>query len=825
MPAGGRWTASVLGRRRAFCCPGCQAVCRAIVDAGLEDYYRHRERPAGQPAPLPPETDPRLALYDRPEIQRSFVQRHEQGLEAALILENIRCAACLWLNEQHLRRLEGILDVQIDYASARAWVRWDPDRVKLSEILRAVAEIGYIAHPYDATHRRQLLREQKQRNAERLIFAGLLGMAVMHFSLAGYLMGQPAPGEGLPLWVILGRWTALLATTAILAYPAQEFFLGAWRALRHRRLGMDVPIAIGLAAAYLGSLVATVRQTGEVYFDSVAMFVFFILLARRLELRGRLAAAGVLDTLARIVPRTARRLAPDGDEETVAVVDLAPGDRLRLRPGERVPVDGIVEEGVSSFDESALTGEAAPRRRQVGEAVSGGARNVEQAVVLRVTRSSDASAISVVQRLLAHGLRSRPPVALLADQAAAWFVRAVLLIAALTAGAWLWLEPEAALANTVAVLIVTCPCALALATPAALAIGAGRFAASGVLPLRLEAVERLARSDAAAFDKTGTLTRGRLQLVSVQPFAGLTEGEAVRYARALEQHCEHPIAKALARAGGAKPPTIREQRQVAGAGVSAVIGGQRWTLGSPAFVLEGSAPEPAARSAIDSARAAGHTVVALADATRLRALFTLQDEVRAGLADMFADLRAQGLVEFGILTGDHQAAAQRLADTLGIREVRAGMAPDDKLNWIKHRQQAGRRVMMVGDGINDAPTLAAASVSFSFAHATELAQSSSDFIVLSQDIGAIAAARRLAVRIRRVILQNLLWASSYNLLALPAAALGWIPPWAAAIGMSLSSLLVVANALRLRRYQTRRTTQTETVGSGDPWVPIAGAEG
>lgn len=808
----------VLGEEQHFCCPGCLAVCETIVRSGLHDYYRHRERPSGRAHEAVSKALSRLALYDRPEIQSSFVRHRGATREAALILENIRCPACLWLNEQHLRSIEGMVDVDIDFNSDRARVAWDPERLKLSEILEAISDIGYLAHPYDPAHRDELIRLQRRRSSERLIFSGAIGMAVMEFSLATYLMGEPGPNGALPLWVVLGRWSALVATSALLIYSAQEFFLGAWNDWKRRRLGMDVPIVAGLSIAFGGSLVATLQQTGEVYFDSIGMFVFFLLVARRFELKGRIEAAKTLDRLARIIPRIAHRIDGNGGVYEVPVVDLQPGDRVRVRPGETVPVDGVVLEGASSFDESVISGESLPVYREAGASVPAGSRNVEHPIVLRVTRGDDESTVTELENLLRAGMRSRPGSALLAEQAAAVFVPVILVLAAVTAALWLWLEPAVALANTVAVLIVTCPCALALATPVAVSIGVSRFATEGILPLRMEALEALCKADTVVFDKTGTLTEGRLQIEEALVLNDSDQEFALRVAAGLERDSEHPIAAAFREAASHDPVRVEDRRSVSGAGVGGRIDGVEWRLGRPEYAQADMAFPDELQALIRQREGHGQTVVVLTRSATPIAVFTLVDRARPRLAETMRKLRRRGVEELVILSGDNQGAVDALARGLDVDQAIGGCLPQEKMRWVRDRQLRGHRVLMVGDGINDAATLAAADVSMSFTHASDLAQSSSDFLLLGETLDGIAKALELAQRTRRTIVQNLLWAVGYNALAVPLAVLGFIAPWGAAIGMSASSFLVVANSLRLRA----RPATTPPPGADKPTARDAG---
>ena len=788
-----------LGEAREFCCHGCHAVCKAIIEAGLDDYYRHRTDPAvSANRELVPDFLRQVELFDRPDIQQDFVTRAGDTCEAALLLDNIRCPACLWLNERHLRSLHGVIDVHIDDTTQRARVHWDPRLIRLSEILRAITDIGYIAHPYDAARSEQLNRLRRQRSTERLIFAGAVGMLVMNFSLASYVMVEVEPGGALPLWVTLGRWTSVLLSMLLLAWPGQEFFVGAWNDLRHRRLGMDVPVVLGLSAAFTGSLHATVTGRGDVYFDSIAMFIFLLLLARRWELRGKLSASNRLDRLARVTPRTATRLDAATEAATVAVEDLAAGDLVRVLPGETLPVDGIVLTGTSSLDESLLTGESSPVMCQPGDSVVAGSVNGEQPVTIRVTHTVQQSAVSEIRQLVERGLELRPRYAVLAEKVASGFVAVLLLIATATAVYWLQVNSAQWLPSTIAVLIVTCPCALALATPVALAVSAGRFIGLGVLPLRMRALDALACADLFVFDKTGTLTAGQPAVAAVVAVADLDEDSCLRHAAALAAESAHPLAHALRERVPQPRLVTREVNNVPGAGVRATIEGAEWRLGKPDFAAEAVACDDRTRAIIADARSAGQLVSVLANHEGVQAVLLFEDPLRPGVEALLAGLKDSGVEHFTILSGDAPESVRRLGKQLGIEDVHGGLSPADKLAWTQGRQAEGRKLAMFGDGINDAPTLAAADVSISFAAATDLANASSDFLILGEDAGALVAARRLARQTRRNIMQNFAWAGAYNLVAVPFAAAGWIPPWGAALGMSFSSLFVVLNALRLQ---------------------------
>lgn len=785
----------LLGSPRSFCCHGCKSVCEAIVDAGFEDYYRFRNADAvSASTSTVPEFLKQAELYDRPEIQHDLVTDRDGWRETYLLLENIRCPACLWLNEKHLRSLNGIIDVHIDDVTRRARVRWDPERIRLSEILGAISRIGYLAHPYDGQKSRQLEQLRKRRSTEKLIFAGITGMFVMHFSLATYILGQ---GETLPLWETIGRWTSLFISLLIMAYSGQDFFAGAWNDIRNRHAGMDIPVVLGLSIAWLGSLHATVTGSGEVYFDSIAMFVFLLLLARRLELRGKVLAASRLDRLTRVTPRQARRLDSTGGYSDVAARDLNPGDNIRILPGETLPVDAVLTSSVSSFDESLLTGEARPVLKKAGDRLIAGSTNGDQVVHARVTHRIDSSALHEIQTMVERGLEQRPHYALLAEKVAGWFIAVLIMIATATGLYWYLQGSTHWLSSTIAVLIVTCPCALALATPVALTVSAGRFMDIGVLPLRMRALDALARADLFVFDKTGTLTTGQLSLAGITPLGTLDREQCRQIAAALSANSEHPVARALNNTTRAPRSIATPLENIPGSGIRALLSGQEWLMGKPDFVLPQTGEASGLQEKVEACRTKGQTVSLLANNEGVQAILCFEDSLRPGIADMLADLRASGVRDFSILSGDNESSVRQIGRQLDIHDCHYGMTPSGKLSWISARQREGRRVVMLGDGINDAPTLAAADASASFSGATDLANSSSDFLLTASSADCLSSARRLAQRTRCNIMQNMGWALTYNFLAVPFAAAGLIPPWGAAIGMSLSSLLVVFNALRL----------------------------
>lgn len=792
----------VLGSTRYFCCAGCHAVCEVIVHSGLEDYYRFRTGNAktGDPSSIVPDFMQRLEIYDRPEVQQGFVRSYAESEEVSLLLEEIRCPACLWLNEHHVRRQTGVLEVTADPVTQRMQVRWDPSQTRLSDILKSIADIGYVAYPYDASHSEQLNQLRKRRSIERIIFAAILGMVVMNFSVATYVMGHPDSSGQLPLWVTVGRWTGLFVCLTLLVYPGQDFFLGAWRDLRNRKLGMDIPIVLGLSVAFTASLYATITGYGDVYLDSIAMFVFFVLLARYFEIRGRVNSAAFMDRLMEVVPVMARKVGggrEDGYEGSeVPVMDLIPGDVVIVHPGEQVPVDGKIISGASSFNESVLTGESVPVYHGVGDAVIAGSVNGEQVVEIEVLKTAGGSMIGQITRLVNEGLKQRPQVAKLVDKVARWFVFTILMIASATAGYWYFVDPSQWLPNTIAVLIITCPCALALAMPVSLAIGVGRFINSGILPLRMSALDRLAKAKQIVFDKTGTLTTGQFKLMKTLPLGDLPEDVCLQYAWSLAEASKHPVAKAIKQLNVSSTVKMAAAYNEPGHGVEAVLNNTRWRFGRSDYAnsISGSALP----GVVTEYEQQGYTVSLLANERGVQALFALEDTLRPEVVGLISELREAGVQELSILSGDTSASVARVGRALSVDRLYSRVTPSGKLAWLREQQGDNKHVVMVGDGINDAPALAAADVSISLGSSTDMANASSDFLLINDDVGKVLRAIQLSRLIYTNIQQNLLWVVAYNLLTVPLAAMGYIAPWAAAIGMSVSSMIVVGNALRLQ---------------------------
>ncbi|MCB8888022.1 heavy metal translocating P-type ATPase [Vreelandella malpeensis] len=784
VPDGAPWRIVIDETPEPLCCPGCEAVAHAIVEGGLANYYRYRTELS--PRPAVDEARPQTwAAFDHPDLQAQFVHAGDGQASATLAVENITCAACAWLIEHRLNALAGITQSAVNLAEHRLRVSWDPTVLSPSRIFAELAAIGYDALPFepDSAYRRQ--QREERMTVRRLIVAAVGMMQVVMFSIPLYVAG---PGELDAGMNALFHWLSLALTTPVVLFSARPFFREAGRALFHRRLTMEVPVALAIGGAYLASLYAVLARHGEVYFDSIAMFTFFLLFSRYLEARTRRKSGQSGNALAGALPAAALRLDADGHEQVVPASHLKRGDRILVKPGASVPADGVIEQGESSLDESMLTGEHLPVTRRPGERVTGASHNMENALTVRVTQAGGETTISAILEVTDRAFAARPALARLAERMAHRFVLRLLLVSLLVALAWSVIDPGRAFWVTLSVLVVTCPCALALAAPTALAAGHGQLKRRGVLITRADTLEALAGITHVVFDKTGTLTRGEMRLKATLAVDDTLEAPRARaIAAALEAHSEHTIATAFR---PFKTPALAAERVTRhpGFGLEASLEGAIWRLGRASF-------------------AAGHELtppegpglwLLLSEDGAPRAWFALEDFPREDALETVARLKAQGL-SVELLSGDTASAVERLAEALGISRWQAEATPEGKLDRLRALQAEGARVLMVGDGINDVPVLAGADVAIAMNGATDLARTRADALLLSPRLMRVSEAVEIARATRQVMRQNMAWSVAYNAVALPLAALGLVAPWLAALGMSLSSLVVVGNALRLTR--------------------------
>lgn len=791
IPAGVDLSVTIDNQPRKMCCAGCQAVAQAIVENNLTDFYRYRTENAPTARNLIPEALQKLQIYDNPEIQKRFVREAGEHLkEASLILEGITCAACIWLNEKHLKSLPGILNVQINYTTHRALVQWNDQQIKLSEILQAISAIGYFAHPYDPAKQQALLDKERHQQLRRIGVAGVLSMQVMMTSVGLYAGDYYGIEHE---FRILFYWVNLLMTIPVLLYSAYPFYQNAWRDLKQKQLGMDVPVSLGIWLAFLGSVWETIFHGQHVYYDSVTMFVFLLLLGRYFELMARHRSAQASESLVQMLPAMANRI-KDNSIEIIAVAELKVGDIVLIKAGESVPADGKIIDGQSSVNEALLTGENLPLIKKVGDQLIAGTINIESPLQMRVEKLGEDTVLSYILRLLERAQSEKPYITQVADKIAAWFVVFILLLAVIVAWYWWTVNPALWLPITLAVLVVTCPCALSLATPVAITAATGTLTKHGLLTTRGHTLETLAKATHFVFDKTGTLTDGNLQLLKTYLYSELSERQVLEIAGALEQHSEHPIAKAILKAISTELPKAEQVINQAGAGLQGIVKGETYYLGTAEFLEQNNINIP--RYLREELQLTGDTLVWLANTKQICAAFALGDHLREGAFELVQNLQQLGIKTL-LLTGDHEQSAKKVAQAVGITDIGFQLSPNDKLQKVKELQNNGAIVAMLGDGVNDAPVLAAAQISIAMGSGTQVARASADMILLSENLQQLQIGLQTARKTLRIIHQNLWWALGYNVFVIPAAIMGFIVPWIAGVGMAGSSLLVVLNALRL----------------------------
>jgi len=774
-----------------MCCLGCEAVAKQLIEFGLTDYYRHRTNLANKPESLIPESLKKLSAFNDPQIQSEFVSEiSDSTKEAKLIIEGISCPACIWLIESRIAKLDGITQVSVNYSTQRCRINWQDNEILLSEILSAITQLGYNALPYNHKQREFIYENERKTQLLRLGIAGLFGMQVMMIAIALYF-GEASGIE--EHYRIFFYWISLLLTLPVLLFSGQPLFTGAFRDIKNKRLGMDVPITLGLSIAFVGSLWTTLQQSGHVYYDSIVMFIFFILSGRYFEFMSRKKSTAYLDKTSSILPLYATRINATGEDENIELSKLCISDKILVKPGEVIPVDGIVYQGHSSVNESIITGESLPVTKQVGEKVIGGSTNNESPLYIKVKNVGEKTVLSHIARIIDKASSNKPATVLLANKIVSVFVSAVLIIAFLVAIYWYHVDQSQWLEITIAILVVSCPCALSLATPTAMSSAAATLMKNGIALMNNDAIEKISTSNYYVFDKTGTLTKGALQLQNIDVLNPEFSAEKIlEIARALESASEHPIAKAIINtAKNTKTYAVKNIKNYPGLGISGIIN-EKWFIGTQKFVNEHCS------GSIIGNKTRPHSLrkIFLANSKSIIAALYFNDELRDDSSNLIDYLKKQGK-KIILLSGDHESIVKQVANELGINEYQSEYKPEDKLNNIARLQRQGHKVCMIGDGINDAPAFAQADVAIAMTEASDITKLNADMLLLNNKIASLKTMLKIAQKTNRTIHINFIWALAYNLTALPFAMLGYIAPWMAALGMSLSSLIVVINASRI----------------------------
>ncbi|SET81602.1 heavy metal translocating P-type ATPase [Thalassotalea agarivorans] len=776
IPAGLDLSVNIEGTEQAMCCIGCQAVAQTIVDNDLTDFYRYRTEPSQKSDPLVPEQLAKNKLLDDESLQSEFTFTEGDHKETILTVEGISCAACAWLIEMQLSKLDGVVAISVNATTRRANVSWQESKVKLSEVIEAIDTLGYTALPFKANHIESQNKQQAKTFIRRLGVSGILMMQVMMIAVGLYFGAFSDMSDTMLVYL---RWTSMLLTLPIIAYGAFPFYSGAFRALKAKRLSMDVPVSIAILLAYFASCWATISQQGEVYFESVSMFTFLLLIGKFLEFRARSRAAEMSANLLKLMPMTATRII-DGTEQYIPAKRLTTGDMVLVKPGETVPADAIIVEGESQLNESMLSGEPLPVKKQHGEKVFAGTINGDGVLTLEVLNENNTSFLSQLIRLSERAQNHKPRLAQLSDKIAQHFVAIILLTAIGTAFYWSTHAPEEAFWITLSVLVATCPCALSLATPTALTCGTTRLNREGIMVKAGHVIETMPKVNHVAFDKTGTLTTGEFTINTVKVInEEYSETRLLEMAAALEAKSEHPIAKAFSSHRNFIDK-VTNAKVHPGQGVTANLAEKSLAIGKPAWLDATDYSDAQCVLTIDNELAA---VFYLADATREDAVATI-------------DALQQGNIDTTILSGDSAQGCEVVAKQLSIDSVYSNQSAEQKMKQIQAFQQ-NQTLAMIGDGVNDTPVFGAAHVSIAMGSGTDVAKSGADVIFVNNHLNALLRLLAVAKKTNNIIKQNYGWAFAYNAIVLPLAVMGYITPYMAVIGMSASSILVISNSLRL----------------------------
>ena len=801
----GKFTTVILGQQRDMCCPGCLAVAGAIVTNGLEDYYQFRTEPAQKSDDGILETLDKLKVYDDPALQEEFVFDEGQDKQIQLTLEGITCAACGWLIEKQLSKVEGIKQVAVNVQERRALVTWSPFQIKLSQILSTLKRIGYVGSPFHPDEHEASYKREQKTFLKKLGLAGIMTMQVMMLMTGLYFDWFGAIELETRQYFY---WVALTLTTPVVLYSGSTFYVGAAKALSARTVNMDVPVTLAIFGTYIAGIRSTVLEQGEVYFESICMFIFLLLLSRFLEHRSRHRAAQISANMMQYVPVSATKLMPDGSLTECLAKQLKIDDVVLVKPGETIPIDGVVTEGNAAVDESMLTGEFNPVRKSNNSTVYGGTVCQDGSLTIKVTQTLKNALVNQIVRLQASAMANKPKAAQIADNFSRYFVTAVLLISALTYGFWAYQGSDDAFWITISVLVATCPCALGLATPSALTCAMAKLNKQGILLKRADALEQITDIDTIALDKTGTLTQGKFTISNAWYADGVDSDSALSIARALESRSEHPIAKAFSHNkafnankalgdsnvhgtdNASSRPTIYNVVNFTvtpGGGISGEINDTLFSMGSAQFCVHESQQKllkdyPSAN-------------VFLTVKGRIMAAFEVSDTLREDTQETLNILAKSHTL--AVLSGDTQQNVDALTASLPISTAKGGLTPEQKYDAVQAMQQSGAKVMMMGDGINDAPVLASADVAIAVGNATDVAKTAADVILLGDQLLSVPALIKTAHQVKQKIRQNIGWSVGYNVLILPFAVSGLLSPWMAVVGMSLSSIIVVTNSTRL----------------------------
>ena len=793
-------TALIDGKTRYFCCHGCLGVYELIHSNSLDAFYN--QRCDWQPGP--PATEVKLQASAFSDTVTITGREHQ----IELLLSGIRCASCVWLIEKFLMKQDGLLSVRVNYATHKATITWNSEIIALDTILNAIRSIGYLPHPSHGTGNSALFAQEKQELLLRFGTAGFFSMQLMLFSAALYAGFFEGMEERYKLAFQLISWAL---ATPVLFYSGYPFLSSAFRSLRRLTLNMDVLVALGSLSAYCYSI-AMIALGGEVFFDTASMIITFILLGRFLEAGSRLKAGNAMAELAELQPHEALLLSENGETTMVPIAAVKIGERIEVIPGDRIPLDGTVVDGEAEVNESMLTGESNPVLKAVGSEVFAGSFSVNGRLRIRVTGNAGDTLLAQIIRTVEDAQARKAPIQGIADKTAGYFVPATIILALATFLYWKLTSASTvtAMMNAVSVLVIACPCALGLATPLAILVGTTAAGKRGILIKGGDIFETVSKTTTVVLDKTGTITTGKPSMTDLHEY-GLTPS-FMQHVASLEAASEHPAGRAIVAAWEGERLAVTQFKATPGRGVSGIIEGEIWLAGSRAFMAEKYVGlKPFHENCASSLEAEGKTVVMVACGSKLAGIIGLIDDLRPDALPLIAGLRKKGLT-LKILTGDNRGVASYIAARCGITDVQAGLGPLEKAAVIRTLKAKGECVMMVGDGINDASALTEADTGVTLGHASGIALESARVAILKDDLQLINTLMESSSKCFSIIRQNLVWAFSYNLIALPLAMSGVLHPIISALLMVTSSLVVVSNSLRLQGHHEKHLTR-ESIGS------------
>ena len=806
-----KYVMDIGGEQCEMCCFGCFCAAQTIVDAGLEVFYSNRDAFSESPDSLPGFNTEDLAYYDSSSFTTKYVQSDGDLSHVTLMVLGISCTACAWLIEKTLRRLDSVV-AEMNAANHRLSLKWNPEKISLNDIVQVLIKLGYRTAPYTPNEHEELIKKQGQQSLKRLGVAGLGSMQVMMFAVGLYAGAIQGIMEEYQVFL---RYVSLIVASVVVTYSARPFFYSAFRAVRKLHFNMDLPVSIAIGLAYIASVWNTVSQQGDVYFDSVCMFTFFLLLTRHIEFTTR--KKSYLNALSQSYSLPQHYALLDEQlqiQSSVEAEQLREGDVFQIKAGQAVPVDALILSGVSSLDEALITGEPLPLMKQEGDKVHGGSNNIEAPLYVRTLKSAKDSTLFNIMRLIDRAQSEKPAGVRFADKIASFFVLGILLVASTVAIVWWQLDSSRVLAITLSVLVISCPCALSLATPSAMAAAVSALAQKGFLVTQGNTLESLSEISHVVFDKTGTITTGKLSLQNLMLYSDLNADQVMMIAKALEKHSEHPIAKVFTdMSDNTNQPALHvvDIKVFPGRGVQGRVADKLYRIGKLDFAMDEDF-----FTVLSSVNIDDQANFFLAEQNQVLAGFELADSLRPDVTETLQGLKRRG-IHTHLISGDPHPSVIELGNKLGMDKVMNDALPADKVAWIKTLQDNGAVVAMVGDGINDAPSLKMAQVSVAMGamgEGADLAKTSSDSVIMSRHLSTLLFAIDQAVRSKKIIRQNYTWAILYNLSVLPLAAFGLVAPYWSAIGMSFSSLLVVLNSFRLMRIKASNghTQEKATMG-------------